>query len=227
MKIIAILQARLGSTRLPNKVLLPLLDKPMVQHIIERVQRATLLDDVVLAVPKEAESLKLEAIANVTKCIYARFDHIPAEDVIGRYCGAARAYAAEIIVRIPCDNPCIDPAYIDQAIQDYLKDTYTYYSNTTAACGMTVVDGIGVEVCSASRLRWLDQRSQGHALWREHPHRFFEERGLIRFPPADLRLDVNTQADYEYIRALYDHFGHNRFTTAEVVAYLDTKKVPA
>jgi spore coat polysaccharide biosynthesis protein SpsF len=223
MKIVAIMQARMGSTRLPGKSLLPLAGKPMVHNIVERVQRARRLDAIVLAVPlRDAPAF---AFLSGSCFLYAYAGE--ETDLVGRYLGAAQAFDADVIVRIPCDNPCIDPAYIDAAVERYLTEAHVYYSNTTARSGQTYVDGIGAEVCSLSRWQWLDRRTRGEVGWREHPHRYFVEQGLLALPTADLRLDVNTQDDYDFIARLYAHFTRNDFTTADVVAYMESKKVTA
>lgn len=218
MRIVAILQARLGSTRLPNKVLLPLAGKSMLRNIVERVQRATCLHEVVVAIPSDDWG-PINALALPCPLYW----HDDAADLVGRYVATAEAFSADVIVRIPCDNPCIDPHYIDDAVLAYKQDPFIYYSNTTAMVGEVAVDGVGAEVCSRSRLHWLDQRTQGRPDWREHPHKYFESCGLLQLPAATIRLDVNTQAEYEFIQDIYAHFGHNRFTTEEVLGYLHTK----
>lgn len=232
MKIVAILQARMGSTRLPGKVMLPLAGKPMLQNIIERVQRSTLISKVVVTSPlcDEAtfaplyEPLRTYSPEGAcTKNVFGINWWDDPNDLVGRYVHAAFITDADLIVRIPCDNPCIDPVYLDAAIEEYLKYPFIYYSNTTAEAGGSMVDGIGAEVISRSRLHWLDQRTVGHPEWREHPHRYFEDCGLLRLPRAVIRLDVNVQADYDYITDIYDHFGHNKFTSEQVVGYLDSK----
>lgn len=214
MRVVAILQARTGSTRLPNKVLLPLAGKSMLQNIVERVRRSTRLDDIVVAIPSSDHG----KIGN-----YRMYEHHDESDLVGRYLAAARAYNADVIVRIPCDNPCIDPVYIDAAIEAYEQYPFIYYSNTTAKVGVDVVDGVGVEVFSRSRLEWLHRRTKGNPVWREHPHKYFEECGLLELPRATVRLDVNTEEDYRFLSAIYDHFGHNRFTTEEVLGFLTTQ----
>jgi spore coat polysaccharide biosynthesis protein SpsF len=216
MKIVAILQARMGSTRLPGKSMLPLAGKPMVQNIIERVQRATRLDAVVLAVPWQEDFC---AVAKATNCSVSY--SVDENDLVRRYCEAAeRTYDADIIVRVCCDNPCIDPAFIDDAIEQYLRYPFVFYTNTVVQMTPTrTLDGIGCEVLSRSRLHWLDQVTQGNPTWREHPHKYFYDHGLASDPIATHRLDVNTREEYEKIAALYDHFGHNRFTTQDILAY--------
>lgn len=223
MTTVAILQCRMGSIRLPGKSLLPLLGVPMVQQIVERVQRASRVDRVVVAYPL-ADAPAFQFLADTGCSLYA----YPGDesDLVGRYVLAAAAYDAEVIVRVPCDNPCIDPLYVDEAIQTYAEHPFIYYSNTTAAVGRTWVDGIGAEVLSMSRLQWLEQRTRGIPYLREHPHRYFEECGLLRLPRADVRLDVNTAEDYALIQSIYQHMGHNRFASAEVLEYLAMLSMP-
>lgn len=231
MNTVAILQARMGSTRLPGKVLLPLADKPMLQNIIERVQRSTSLSRIVVTCPlADAEIFApiveicryRDARGYATRPLFLNVWHDDPNDLVGRYRQAAITHGAELIVRVPCDNPCIDPDAIDRAVAHYLQYPSIYYSNTTDFCQGVAIDGIGVEVFSANRLCWLDYRTRGHALWREHPHKFFENAGILSLPPADIRLDVNTLADYDFIHSLYSHFGHNQFSTEDVLCALRT-----
>jgi len=229
MRVVAILQARINSSRLPGKMLLPILNKPLVQHVIERTRRATKLDFVVLAYPLADH----EAFAPVLKSLRNTFG-VPLgsyagqgdeNDLVSRYLGAATAYGADVIVRIPCDNPCVDPKYIDTAIETYLLSPSVFYTNTTGLHWDVALDGVGCEVFSMSRLKWMDQHSQGNSDKREHPHLCFRKYRDYDLPEATILLDVNTQADYEFIRNIYDHFGHNRFTTAEILGALTTKEV--
>jgi spore coat polysaccharide biosynthesis protein SpsF (cytidylyltransferase family) len=235
VRIVAILQARLGSTRLPGKVLLPLAGKPMLQNIIERVQRATTIDAVVVTYPLgDGAALvpildacrQRNAEGYATKQVFGSQWWDDPNDLVGRYLQAAITHNADLVVRIPCDNPCVDPEYLDDAVRTYLRDPFIYYSNTTAYVDDVAVDGVGAEVFSVSRLKWLDQRVGDRADWREHPHRYFESCGLLSLPTAPLRLDVNTQQEYECIAEIYAHFGHNHFTSADILTYLATKEAP-
>ena len=224
MKIVAICQARLGSTRLPNKMLLPLAGAPLVQRVLERVSRSQSLAQIVLAFPEaDAESFWPIVQANPRWSGYS--DMGDEADLVGRYLKAARHYRADLIVRIPCDNPCVQAEYIDEAIATYRHCDVTFYSNTTARYAGQYIDGLGAEVFSFNRLTLLDELTRGQALLREHPHRYFD----YILPHADIRLDVNTQADYDFIADIYDHCypRNEQFTIADILAYLDTKKVPA
>lgn len=236
MKIVAILQARLGSTRLPNKVLMPLAGAPMVQRIIERVKRAKLVHEVVLAVPI-CDVMLWDAIDLGRAQFYA----YPGDehDLVGRYLHCAAAFHADIVVRIPCDNPCIDPLIIDEAVDEYLSLPKIYVSTMYRQVRDRVyVDGVGAEVLSYSRLQWLDQKTHGQSSYREHPHLLFQDQRLIdgweQYQRCanyneTIRLDVNTQADYEFVSDIYDHcYPKNPdFGLAEILTYLDSKKVLA
>ena len=239
MKVVAIVQSRMGSTRLPGKAILPLGGKPLTQNLLERVKRATKLNAVVLAVPATPENECLWQVAHDAGCDFYWYKG-DENDLVGRYLDCAKSFDADIIVRVPGDNPCVEPRYVDEAVARYFDIPALFYSNTTVRLTEhplhPFVDGLGAEVFSVSRLGWVDRRTSGQTDYREHPHRLMYDiaesshrRGQdcgIYFNVArpDFRLDVNTQADYEFIRDIYDHFGHNCFTIEEVLAYLDQKE---
>ncbi len=200
----------------------------MVQQIIERVRRAQRLDQIVLAIP----SRDLDAFLPFSELV--SLSAFPDEDdLVGRYCEAASDYDADIIVRIPCDNPCVQPEYIDDAVNQYLTGNYIFNTNTQEWTHGEHVDGLGCEVFSVSRLKLLDRLTQGtHSEeqgYREHPHRWFYEHLGIWKPDATIRLDVNTQADYDFIADIYNALypTNPHFTITDILAYLDTKKVRA
>ena len=99
---------------------------------------------------------------------------------------------------------------------------------------MKIVDGVGAEVFSMSRLKWLDEKTKDDAEEREHLHKWFyryndscdedTDSVFITLPYRDaIRLDVNTEQDYQFIKRIYDHFGHNNFHVNDVLAYLESK----
>jgi spore coat polysaccharide biosynthesis protein SpsF len=209
----------MGSTRLKGKALLPLAGKSMTENIIERVKRAKRLDHVVLAVPPQDEN----AFAWMPCRVHAPL--VDENDLVARYLTVAERCHADIIVRVPCDNPCIQPEYIDEVIETYLSCDVTFSSNTTAKVNGKWVDGVGAEVFSVSRLKILDHETRNRecyrdASYREHPHKYFN----YILPKADIRLDVNTEDDYRFIKDIYDHFGHNNFHVNDVLSYLARKK---
>ena len=229
MRTVAIIQARMGSTRLPGKAMLPLAGAPMTQRLIERVKRAVKLDYIVLAVPNEADS-PLPRLARESRIPYYGTSYVDRNDLVGRYRAVADCYTADLIVRIPGDNPCIEPSMIHQAIELYQQYPHVYFSNTTAKIehhGKAIyVDGLGCEVFSRSRLEWLDARTLGCPDWREHPHQYFYDHGVLSHIKADLRLDVNTQADYEFIADIYAacYQQNPQFTIHDILDYLATRE---
>lgn len=229
LNIIALVQARRDSTRLPEKVALPLAGEPLLQRVVERARRATLIQKVVVICPHDDLGW-ISGLLSGDRCVYA--PDVPDDDLVARHLAAAEAFNADIICRIPSDNPCVEPGYIDEAVRTYRAYPLPFYSNTTVGLQGRWIDGLGAEVLSASRLRWLDLNTATLSAYREHPHRLFYEQAerhpeWFGFPVSapTLRLDVNTQADYEFIKYIYEHVYPTTpdFTIADVLAYLATK----
>ncbi|MBU4204812.1 NTP transferase domain-containing protein [Patescibacteria group bacterium] len=138
-KICAIIEARIGSTRLPGKVLMPICGKPMLQHIIERLRFSKLINQIILAIPdtKENDILEEFALRNSIGC-YRGSEN----EVLARIYLAAKENNSDVIVRITADNPLIDPEIIDLAIKKHLseRDDYssTFYQSRFLPLGLDV-----------------------------------------------------------------------------------------
>ena len=225
----------MGSARLPGKMLFDLAGAPLVLHVIERVQRAKKIDTIVVAFPGTKDNQ--ESIGQIaTRCgVWPFWYEGDENDLVGRYLSAAEGFAADLIVRIPCDNAMPDPVMIDAAVDTYLSTPSIYVSTMyypVSESSRVYVDGVGAEVFSMSRLKWLDHATRGQKNYREHPHLLFQDHHLIdgweqyqRYAnhSETIRLDVNSMDDYLFVKDIYDHFGRNDFTTAEVLAYLESK----
>lgn len=246
MRICAIIQARLGSTRFPRKVLADLCGKPMLAHIVERVSRAKRLDGIIVAYPLADHTDIIAALdrAEPDSAFGIFASQGDENDLVGRYLAAAMSWGTwsdgacvrnrppDIIVRVCADNPAVDPRYIDAAVEEYLTGRHIFYTNTVAwvmeGRGGRYVDGLGAEVFSLSRLQLLDRLTQGDARLREHPHRWFYEHLPEVCDPSEghaARLDVNTPAEYVFIKDIYEHVYPStpQFTVDDVLAYLGTK----
>ena len=240
MRIVAIIQARLNSTRLHNKILLPLSSKPMLSHCLERASRSKEINQLVVSCPKGEGGVIARAVApfNVATIFESEANE---NDLIDRYIETAYAHNASIIVRLCADNPLVEPLEMDRAIRYYLHYPRIFVSNMHQHSKNSVAfltntgypDGIGCEVFSLSRLEWLSNRVQNASL-REHPHQYFHEIGQVSSPvcPAefyrpDLKLDVNTQEEYEYIKDIFDHLypDNPNFHITDVIRYLDAKNL--
>lgn len=237
MKVVGIIQARMGSTRLPGKSLLPLAGKPMLYRIIERVKRCKTLDEIVLATPYSYENTVLHEIASELGVHW--FATCGAEnDLVDRIYKCAKMYEADVIVRICADNPFIEPSEVDRIVEIFsyhVEGECQYidkrmYSNTQGIDENGYPDGIGAEVYHISSFKALHEVAVGDD--REHPHQFFYRNNLVNttqcpkehsFPEA--KIDVNTQADYDFARMVFDGFGHNDFAYKDYVEKINGNSV--
>lgn len=147
---IAIIQARVSSTRLPGKVLKNIMGKSLLEHELLRIGQAKKLDKIIVAIPDKKEDNLLASIIEKTGVVVFRGAE---DDVLDRYFHAAKKYHADIIVRLTGDCPLIDPRIIDKTIAYYLSGNYDYVTNANPP---TFPDGMDTEVFSftALKLAW-------------------------------------------------------------------------
>ena len=140
MKVVAILQARCSSTRLPNKILKEIMGKAMIQHQLERVNRCKYIDQLVVATSTEQSDSKLEELCvKLNTSIYRG----NLNNVLDRFYQTALITKADIVVRLTGDCPLADPDLIDEVIQMHIKEQNNYTSNVETE---TFPDGLDVEV---------------------------------------------------------------------------------
>lgn len=238
MKTVAIIQARNGGSRLPNKGSIELLGKPMLQHVVERVRRARRIDEVIVAMPGAPEDEPLGDIVfhkAGAEIFSARHRKIDDADLVKRYFLCAKEFGADLIVRVCADNPMIDPNAIDLLIANgNLGVENALVTNAgdyrTAERNFGWPDGFGAELYTMKMLEWLDKEIKKPELC-EHPHKYYHNTHNVIVPPCpndwrwpELRLDVNNQADYERVKEVFEHFGHNEFGIGDVITYLDSQK---
>jgi spore coat polysaccharide biosynthesis protein SpsF len=220
MTTVAIIQARMGSTRLPGKVMLPLLDEPMLTRVVRRAARATRLDLVVVATTTDAADDEIVALGAREGWPVERGSQM---DLLDRYVQAARAHDADVVVRITSDCPLIDPAVLDDTVAAFDAAGCDYASNTLEP--RTFPRGLDVEVVTRDALEraWREDRDPA---WREHAtpyvYRHPEAFRLLRVPgPSDHtrhRWSVDTPEDYELVRRIYESIGHDEFGWLEALA---------
>jgi len=209
-KVVCIIQARMGSTRLPKKSMMLLGGKPLLQNIFERVQLTKLVDEIVLATTRKNEDYVLVELAeNMGISVFRGHEN----DLVDRYYQAAMKFKAEIIVRIPADNPLIHPTEVDRIIDYFLNQKeIEFASNLGPFCDNGYPDGLGAEVFEMSLLKKLLQindlqyRETGPSYIFENPEKF--SIGSVkcpkRFSRSDIILDVNTQEEYDFISKLFE-----------------------
>ena len=223
-KIVAIIQARMGSTRLPGKVMLPLLGKPVLTHVVRRVERARMLDSVVVATTTSCGDDPIVTLGASEGWAVTRGSE---QDVLDRYFAAALAHEATHVVRITSDCPLADPTVIDDVVTELLASSADYVSNSLEP--RTFPRGLDVEAMTFAALQRahvedIAPATREHAtpyIYR-HPEMFRLE--AIRLP-VDLsahRWTLDTPEDYELIRHLYDALGRDDFGWRDALAVAET-----
>jgi spore coat polysaccharide biosynthesis protein SpsF len=220
--ILAILQARMSSTRLPGKVLLPLQGAPMIVRQIERTLRAERLDALVVATSTGAED---DAIAGAVDVPVHRG---PLDNVLARFVGALDAHPADHVVRLTADCPLTDPDLIDACVALHLETGADYTSNTPATHAWP--KGLDVEVISAPALRRAAREAstaeeREHVTWGvwNNPERY----RIAWLPSAgaddgDIRWTVDRPDDFAFVAEVYAALYPDdpAFTTADIRGFL-------
>jgi glutamate-1-semialdehyde 2,1-aminomutase len=207
--IIAIIQARMGSTRLPGKVMKDLAGKSVLAHVVERVSLASKVDGVIVATTTEPEDDVIEKFCKEHKIPVYRGS---SADVLKRYADAARFMQTKgkeisYIVRITADCPLMDPAVIDHVISITVNGNYDYASNTLTP---TYPDGLDVEVFSIASLIEADLAAQLPSE-REHVTPYIKKNEKLRkfniANPVDLsafRWTLDQEEDLRFISEVYN-----------------------
>lgn len=234
MKTVATIEARMGSTRLPGKVMADLAGRPLLERLIERVARAASVDQVVVATTTVLEDDAIEALALRlgVGCFRGSVD-----DVLGRILDAARAAGADDVVALTGDNPLVDPELIDDVLTfyraggyDYVTTTHMHHSRNWGAA-RTFPVGVSVQVFPARVLadaasRTDDPLVRGHASVAiyDHPERYrlgaFEVSGrYAEWRHPEFRLTVDTPEDLALMRAVFETLypGTPTFSTGEAI----------
>ena len=221
--ILAILQARTSSTRLPGKVLRPILGEPMLARQIERLMRSKKIDRLLVATSDQPED---HAIAILCAKLSIPCFCGSLEDVLQRFYHAAKPYKPTHIVRLTGDCPLADPALIDELIELHLAGLHDYSSN----CGNpSYPDGLDAEIMSTATLTTLQEKAitqaeREHVTYyiRCHPEQFSIGE-LSRTPSlAHLRWTVDEPADLALVERIYGALYpiNPAFTTADILALL-------
>ena len=213
----AIVQARMGSTRLPGKSLMLLAGTPLVGRVLERIRSATKIDKLVLAIPDNIENDPLETLG---KSYGVQIFRGSETDLVDRYYNAAKNLSCKYVVRIPADNPTPQGSEIDRIIDHHLSlNRPGFSSNLAEIYGSRYPDGIGAEIFDFELLEEISA-DFSDSKKREHVHLNFFDYATQKavdenwcpistvhcpsdFARPDIILDVNTQIQFEYMANLY------------------------
>jgi len=222
MKTVAIVQARMGSTRFPNKVMQPILGIPMIGLLLGRLSKVRLIDHIVLATSEDSHNDVL--VRYVRKLGYDVYQGSE-NDVLDRYYQAAKVAKADAVVRITGDCPLISPQLVDEVIDVFMRKKLDYASNTILP---TYPDGLDTEVFSFHALEkaWVQARQPAQ---REHVTPYLKETDGFLCENIEHESDWSTERwtvdepeDFDVIRKIFEYFNPRRdFSWLEVLALRD------
>ena len=218
MRIIAIVQARMSSSRLPGKVLLKLCDKTTISNIFDRLSRSKRIDSIVIATSSNEDDdlIEKECLNNNINVFRGSLNN-----VLERFFCCASFYKADIIVRCTADNPFVDPALVDEAIAMFEKKHLDYLSYKKR-----LPLGMAVEVFSFNALsKAFNEATNNECL--EHVTPYIAKNPQLfhslRFDSAedidysDIRLTMDTPEDYAFASTIYNFFGSNIFSYKDLI----------
>jgi spore coat polysaccharide biosynthesis protein SpsF len=222
LRVVAIIQARMGSTRLPGKVLRDIRGASMLARVVNRARKSNLLDEILVATTTEPHDDSIVAACQFLGTPVFRGSQ---EDVLDRYYRAAVAYKAEAVVRITSDCPLIDSEIVDRVVRSFLEENPDYASNTLIR---SYPRGLDAEVMTMAALTkaWGQSRELYH---RVHVTPYiYQNPSLFRLLPvkgeedfSDYRWTVDTPEDLGFIVAVYARLGdRENFTWGDVLRVL-------
>lgn len=206
MKVVAIVQARMGSTRFPGKVMKPVNGIPMIELLLARLSKSERIDQVVLATSTDPRNRIL--VEYVSRLGYA-CEQGSEDDVLERFVSAGQKHGADVVVRITGDCPLVDPRLVDECIMRFIDSDVDYLSNTIPP---SFPDGLDVEVVRFPALCTAKQETT-KPFDREHVTPYIRESGL--FSKANLENDIDLSGlrwtvddpeDFEVITSVFKHF---------------------
>lgn len=218
MKIVAIIQARMNSERLPGKVLRKLNDTPIIEIIVERVKLAKRIDEVIVATSLEKSDDELAQY-----CLHKQLNVFRGDlnNVLERFYQCATKVNADIIIRLTGDNPFVDGGLIDEAIDRFRLENVDYLK-----FGTNLPLGMGIEVFTYESLKKAyDQATNSECL--EHVTPFmYKNQNIFRCAEIaysnfeenkDIRLTVDTEADFEVAHKIFENIGRIDFTYERLI----------
>ena len=211
MKIVALVQARMGSTRLPGKVLRSVVGRPMIGLLLARLSQSSELDEIVVAASEELKNDKLQL---VVESLGYRCTRGSEKDVLNRFYESAKSVGADVIVRITGDCPLVDFGLVDECIQRYKNSKGDYFSNVDPA---TYPDGLDIEVMSFKSIERANNETSSD-FDREHVTPYirnsdsFSKSSMQYFEDlSNQRWSVDEPEDLAVVTNIFEHFSPDIF----------------
>lgn len=238
-KVNLVVQARMGSSRLPGKMMLDLYGEPLIYRILERLSNCKLIDQLILAIPTGIlDDVLAEVATRLPGVATVRGSE---ENLVERFQDAIKRFSCEFVIRFPGDNIFPDPLQIDNLIRFHLKyNPNGFSSNLADVNGNNMIDGVGAEIFSTNLLMNLTSENTNGAQ-KEHLHLNFYDyqrqeviNSHVNVDAPDVPdgldrpeyvLDLNTIDQYKTIREIYKNvcLDARQYSTGDIVRYLDSK----
>jgi spore coat polysaccharide biosynthesis protein SpsF len=224
VNVVAIIQARMSSTRLPGKVLMPLAGKPVLDHVVSRIERCKTIHKVVVATSVDASDDAIESWCRERGVACHRGS---LHDVLDRYHQAATAHQADAIVRITADCPAIDPTIVDEVVQGYLDGGFEFFG-----LAGEFPDGLDCTVFAASAIEqaWreakLPSEREHVGPYIEHNPQLFKSGKLEKFSGlSHLRWTLDEPRDLAFLQEVFDRLYREgeTFLAQDVLKLLDAE----
>jgi spore coat polysaccharide biosynthesis protein SpsF len=225
METAIILQARLGSKRLPRKVLKKINGKTILEHVVNRLKKTKLSKNIIIATTRREEDKKIIDVAKKINCHTFRGS---TNNVLKRYYEAAVHYKVKNIVRICSDCPLIDPKIINKVYSFYLKNNYDYVSNKITP---SYPIGMGVEILNMQSLKKanklvknISEKEHVTAYIYKNPKKFKIKNIRLKKKLLNYRIVLDYIEDFQLISNILRHFKKQKkiFSLKNIIKYIDS-----
>lgn len=223
MKVAAIIQARMGSTRLPGKVLKKICDSPVVMHVVNRVKLCENINEIIVATSVEKENDELVKVLEEEKVKVFRGSE---DDVLHRFYKAAKENNVHIVVRVTSDNPLIDYKLLDGLVERLLENNLDYCCNAKFPVGSSG-EAFTIHALEKAFENAEKQYDREHVTpyIKEHKEIFKQDIMSSYKDLSNIRITLDTIEDYEFISVIYEGLfdKYPYFTTKDIIAFLESK----
>ena len=224
-KVVATVEARMNSSRVPGKVLMQVCGKPILWHIWDRIKAAKSVDEVVIATTENEKDNEIEKFCRENRIKYFRGSE---NNVLNRIVKTAEYFEADHIVQMTGDCPLVDPAIIDKCLGLYFQGHFDYFSNRlrpTYPCG-TEVQVFPLSVLKRVEMLTQDPVDQEHGSYYIYNHPEIFRLGTFQAPDIfcpEKRWVLDYPEDFEFVRKVYEalYFKNHRFDTYDVLKFLE------
>lgn len=225
MRKVAVIQARMTSSRLPGKTMLRILDKPILELMIERIQRAKNISEIVVATSTNRQD---DCIVNLCNKLGIGSFRGSEEDVLSRVALASRTFKADILVGFMADNPIPEPRLISEFMDFFEANDYTVVTNmlkTTFTPGLELYVVKSETIYEADRFALAEEEREHVLLYisrNSSKYKIYNVEAPEEYNYPELHMELDAQEDFKLIKNIYENFYPNKkdFSSKEAIAYL-------